>query len=398
MRNASEPGSFSSALSPKSVPPLPAEALGSLVWEAAADGMCLTDRQWTIRLINPAFARLVGKPREELEGRRLEEIYAPGQRGEVLRTHRACFTTYAAAPLLEAEVELWDGRQRWFEVSSTFLEVPGKEWLLLSTFRDTTKRKRFEEQYRQAQRMEVVGRLAGGVAHDFNNLLTVINGFTELALSNTPPGTPSRWLLEEIRKAGDRAALLTGQLLVYSRQQPMQRSQLDLNGLIQELERMLQRLVGAEVELMTELEPKLPPVDVDPALLQHVLVNLAVNARDAMPQGGRLSIATRKARAGAVLMVSDTGVGMDEATKSRIFEPFFTTKEVGKGTGLGLATVHGIIEQFGGDITVLSAPHQGTTFAIFLPAADARSHPAEPPPEQPEPRTCGSATGLVAKG
>lgn len=243
-------------------------------------------------------------------------------------------------------------------------------------------RVKLEEQLRQAQKMEAVGRLAGGIAHDFNNLLTVINGYSNLLLSNFPQDHPAQPDLEQIKKAGERAAALTRQLLTFSRRQVPQPEAVNLNAIVRNLEGMLQRLIGEDIDLTITLEPTLALTMADPGQVEQIIVNLAVNARDAMPHGGKLKIETRNLQlAGDYdqehiglkpgpyigLQVSDTGLGMDSATQERIFEPFFTTKEVGKGTGLGLATVYGIVQQSGGYITVCSELQKGTIFEIYLP-------------------------------
>jgi PAS domain S-box-containing protein len=261
---------------------------------------------------------------------------------------------------------------------------------------DLTPVKQLEEQYRQAQKMEAIGRLAGGVAHDFNNLLTVITGYSEIALSELPLGHRLRELLAEVRKAGERAAGLTRQLLAFSRKQVLQPVVLDLNGLISETNKMLRRLIGEDVDIVTDLAPSLGQVNADPGQIEQVILNLVVNAKDAMPSGGRLTIATRNATLAAspesatgnltpgpyvLLAVQDTGCGMDEATKARIFEPFFTTKELGKGTGLGLATVYGIVKQSQGHIEGHSAPGRGTTFNIYFPRTDGAVGKSQSPPD-----------------
>jgi signal transduction histidine kinase/ActR/RegA family two-component response regulator len=251
-----------------------------------------------------------------------------------------------------------------------------------------------EVQLQQAQKMEAVGRLAGGVAHDFNNLLTIVTGFSELLLSRMGAADAERHYVEQIAKAGERATALTGQLLAFSRQQVLEPTLVDLNEAVASTEQMLGRLIGEDVDLATVLEPSLGRVRADRGQVGQVILNLAVNARDAMPRGGKLLIATRNAELAApvagtsgtvppgryaLLEVSDTGTGMDAATQARIFDPFFTTKERGKGTGLGLSTVYGIVAQSGGHIRVDSAPGRGTTFRIYLPrvAAEDEERAAE---------------------
>lgn len=250
---------------------------------------------------------------------------------------------------------------------------------------DITQQKRLERQFLQSQKMEAVGRLAGGVAHDFNNLLGVILGYGDLLQATIPAeGEPKRYL-EQINQAAKRAAALTHQLLAFSRQQILEPRILNLNGIIQELEPMLQRLIGEDVRVITSLDSDLASIKVDPGQVAQVIMNLAVNSRDAMPNGGTLTLETQNIHLDerysgrhanvppgdyVMLAVSDTGCGMSAETQARLFEPFFTTKEKGKGTGLGLATVYGIVQQSGAHIWVYSELNQGTTFKIYLPALD----------------------------
>jgi signal transduction histidine kinase len=266
--------------------------------------------------------------------------------------------------------------------------VPGYEEScskVLVSIVDVTGRKRLEEQLRQAQKMEAVGRLAGGVAHDFNNILTVIKGYSGLLMDNLGSEDPQYKDIEQIGKAAERAALLTNQLLAFSRKQVLQPVTLDLNLVVMNMDKMLRRLIGEDIELVTMLDPNLGKVKVDPSQMEQVIINLAINARDAMPFGGKLMIETAnvmfdkeyvrrhvESRPGSHIMLAiiDTGQGMDEETQSHLFEPFFTTKEQGKGTGLGLATVHGIVTQSGGHIWVYSEVNQGTTVKVYLPQVE----------------------------
>ncbi len=277
--------------------------------------------------------------------------------------------------------------------------------------RDLTYTKRLEDQLRQSAKMEAVGRLAGGVAHDFNNLLTPIIGFSELVMECLRPADPLLEHVQEIKRCGDQAAQLTRQLLAYSRKQVLQPRVLDFNRLIAGAAKMLRHLIGEDVELVTRVDPAAGWVTADPTQIEQIVMNLAVNARDAMPQGGTLTVTTGDieldgryaeghpgSRPGrySVLEVTDTGCGMDQATVKNIFEPFFTTKEVGQGTGLGLATVHGIVKQSGGSIDVASEPGRGTTFRVYLPRTEEGTPSGESHPGPPTAAT-GSETILVVE-
>jgi two-component system cell cycle sensor histidine kinase/response regulator CckA len=254
--------------------------------------------------------------------------------------------------------------------------------------RNITERKHLEEQLVQSQKMEAIGSLAGGIAHDFNNLLTAIIGYSQIALGRIEQGDPVRANIDEVIGAAKRAAALTGQLLAFSRKQVIQPRVLDLNEIVSSIERMLHRLIGEDIELITNLDPDLGSVKADPSQIEQVLLNFAVNSRDAMPKGGRLVIETKNCHLDAgyarqhadcrlgphvMLAVTDTGVGMDKETQSRIFEPFFTTKGKTKGTGLGLSTVYGIVRQSGGHTTVHSERDRGTTFRVYLPTTESAS-------------------------
>ena len=262
---------------------------------------------------------------------------------------------------------------------------------------DITERRQLEDQLRHSQKMEAVGRLAGGVAHDFNNLLTIIGGYGRMVLDQLPPADRHRGSLEMVLNAADRAAVLTSQLLAFSRRQVVQPKVLQLNHVVSNLEKMLRRVIGEHIALKTALDPNLDMVKVDPGQMEQVIMNLAVNARDAMPKGGTLTIETANTGGRLVrLSVVDTGVGIDTETRSHLFEPFFTTKQRGKGTGLGLSTVYGIVKQHGGEIRVESEPGAGARFDILLPAVDEREDRAASVPA-PRARTRGSETVLLVE-
>jgi signal transduction histidine kinase len=302
-----------------------------------------------------------------------------------------------------------DGSIRWIrDRAFPIRHAEGHIHRIVGTATDVTEQVHLQEQFLQAQKMESVGRLAGGIAHDFNNLLTVINGTADLVMANLDSIDPLRQELEQIRLAGDRAATLTGQLLALSRRQILQPEILNLNEVIGDMRGMLRRLIGEDIQLVFQLSGQLSGqpsgqlarVRVDPGQIEQVILNLAVNAQDAMPDGGTLLIETREVLLDlawpathpstvpgrhVMLAVSDTGIGMDEATRQRIFEPFFTTKDQGKGTGLGLSTVYGIVEQSNGTIWVYSEPGKGTTFKIYLPCLNEA--PQQQSPARGETRT-----------
>jgi two-component system cell cycle sensor histidine kinase/response regulator CckA len=312
--------------------------------------------------------------REAMTGRMAETLQNPG-----------------APVTAEARFQHADGIYRTMEVVAVNrLGDPSVRAIVVNA-RDITDRRRLEEHLRMVQKMEAVGALAGGVAHDFNNLLTAILGYCNLMLDDVPKEDPLRQDLEEIRSAGERAAALTRQLLAFSRRQMLQPQIVDVNTLVRQLEKLLRRMLTEDVVLVTALAPDLHTVKVDPASIEQVLVNLAVNSRDAMPDGGQLTIETANVELDSgyaethvpvipgryvMLAVGDTGQGIDAATKARIFEPFFTTKEQGKGSGLGLATVYGIVKQSGGYIWVYSELGHGTVFKVYFPVAEL---PADPP-------------------
>jgi two-component system, cell cycle sensor histidine kinase and response regulator CckA len=292
----------------------------------------------------------------------------------------------------ELELIAKDGHRVAVEANTKLVLQNGVPVGVQGIARDVTERKHLEDQLRQSQKLEGIGQLAGGIAHDFNNLLTAINGYSSLALQRIEGNPSVRIYLEEIKKAGDRAANLTRQLLAFGRKQILQPLPLSLNDIVTDMNKMLQRLIGEDIQLSAKLTTDLKRVKADPGQIEQVLVNLIVNARDAMPHGGKLTIETANTEldreyasahvgvlpgAYVVLAISDTGTGMDEQVRRQIFEPFFTTKEKGKGTGLGLSTVYGIVKQSGGNIWVYSELNHGTTFKVYLPALASTSMSAE---------------------
>jgi PAS domain S-box-containing protein len=270
-----------------------------------------------------------------------------------------------------------NGKVIWIEQRSVIVRDPnGKAIAIEGIARDISERRQLEDQLRHSQKMDAIGRLTAGVAHDFNNLLTVINGYSDLSLRELPTGNPVRRKIDEVRKAGDQAAALTRQLLAFGRKQVSQSKIVDVNAAVKANLNILKRVIGEDIELVTVLDPELHSVNCDEGQVEQVLLNLAVNSRDAMSRGGRLTIQTANAAANdagadqVMVSVSDTGCGMDAATQLRVFEPFFTTKESGRGTGLGLAIVSGIVKQHGGKIELESKPGEGTTFKMYLPGAE----------------------------
>jgi PAS domain S-box-containing protein len=359
------------------------------VWERSADGMRLTDSEGRIVAVNEAYCRLVKLPREKLEAHMFSVVYIGHGPGDGIEVYQKRFENGDIVPRLSARVKLWNSQEVDMEISNSFLELGEHGRVLLSIFRDVGERCALEEQLRQAQKMEAIGRLAGGVAHDFNNLLVVMRTHAELLLmDNGKKLHAQRESLQQITNAADRAANLTRQLLAFSRKQVMQSRPLALNEVIANLTKMLNRIIGEDIQLACRYGGGLPLVQADAGMLEQIVVNLVVNARDAMPHGGSLQVGTEKisleescqlanpeARAGefVCLTVTDTGTGIAPEHLPRIFEPFFTTKELGKGTGLGLATVYGIVKQHQGWIEVGSNPGVGTTFRLYLPALPASS-------------------------
>jgi PAS domain S-box-containing protein len=356
--------------------------------DSALDAMIGLDANGTITDWNPRAEAIFGWARSEALGRPLTETIIPTRFRDMCVRGLQELVAAGDRAALTRRVELVavrrDGEEFPIEFSVSPLKT-GDTYEFAAFIADITDRKRLEEAFQQAQKMDAVGRLAGGIAHDFNNLLTVITGYCQLLLNGLGPVGTVGHQIEQIKTAADRAATLTNQLLAFSRKQILQPRVLNLNEVVQSTEKLLRRLIGEDVELATRLDPALGQVKADPGQIDQVIMNLAINARDAMPQGGRLTIETANAELDeryarrhpvvppgpyVMLAVTDTGHGMDQETQSRIFEPFYTTKERGKGTGLGLATVYGIVKQSGGFIWVYSELGRGTTFKIYLPRVD----------------------------
>jgi two-component system cell cycle sensor histidine kinase/response regulator CckA len=356
------------------------------VYRAALDGRMLD--------LNEACARIFGyASREDALRHTLWDIAPSRAEMEMLIALVQKQKTFTD---LEVQLKRIDGRPVWILGSANLVEgEPGEPPAIEGTIIDITDRKRLEEQLRQSAKMEAVGRLAGGVAHDFNNLLTAILGYSDILLERLPARSPLRRHALEVKRAGERAADLTRQLLAFSRQQVLEPRVLDLNAVVTDMQKLLRRLIGEHIELTSHLEPGLGKVKADPSQIEQVILNLVVNARDAMPEGGKLTLSTRSVRLDeryasenlnvkpgsyVLLSVSDTGCGMDAETRARIFEPFFTTKGKEKGTGLGLATVYGVVRQSGGHIEVESELGKGSTFNVYLPQVEAEA------PERPQQR------------
>jgi hypothetical protein len=358
------------------------------ILESALDSIITMDHKGRIVEFNPAAEKTFGYTRAEAIGKEMAELIIPPALRERHRRGLSHYLETGEGPVLGKRIEITalraDGTE--FPVELTVTRVPGGDPPLFTGFvRDLAERRELEEQLRQSQKVEAVGRLAGGVAHDFNNLLTVITGRSHILIHHLGMDDPLRRHVDLVLKTAERAATLTQQLLAFSRKQVLQPKVLDLNAIVAGTQKMLRRLIGEDVELVTALGPALGCVQADPGQIEQVILNLAVNARDAMPQGGRLALETanvdldeafarhhRGARPGphVMLAVSDTGVGMDADTQAHLFEPFFTTKGVGKGTGLGLATVYGIVKQSDGYIGVTTGPRQGARFEIYLPRVE----------------------------
>jgi len=354
------------------------------LFENAKDIVFTLDLEGNITTLNRAGEKILGLSRIDALQHNIHSLVAPEHRGAC---HKVMQSILDEEPLQHFEINLVckDGRKVILETSARLIQSGGKKEGVQGIARDITERRHLENIAQQSQKLEAVGRLSGGLAHDFNNLLCVISGHTEVLAEHLSPADSAMNNVNQIMKAVDSAASLTRQLLTFGRKQVIHPRALNLNNIVVDTGKLLGRLIGQDVELITALDPSLAQVLADPIQVEQVLINLVLNALDAMPQGGKLTIETCNVNLQAKqdsknshipagnyvqLVVTDTGLGMDEKTQSRIFEPFYTTKELGNGTGMGLATVYGIVKQSGGFIWVSSECGHGTTFKIYLPRVD----------------------------
>jgi PAS domain S-box-containing protein len=360
-------------------------ALVKSVFEGTGDAVYIKDLEGRYVIVNPAFARYFEKPVEQIVGKTGAQLFDFATARRLSETDRLVIET-GQAQTFEYELPLANGTRAFLVMKSPYQDGHGKTIGVIVVSRDITEYRAMEERLRQSQKMEAIGTLAGGVAHDFNNLLMVIAGYGSV-LNEALAGEPKlRGHVEQIQKASERAASLTRQLLAFSRKQTIQPVPLSLNAAVSGVEKLLRRLIGENIAIITHLGPELGSVRADAGQIEQVILNLAVNARDAMPDGGKLTLETRQREIGAgrngqaeairpgsyvELSVSDTGIGMDNRIQAHVFEPYFTTKPSGKGTGLGLSTVYGIVQQAGGYISFSSKPREGTTFRILLPKIDS---------------------------
>jgi two-component system, cell cycle sensor histidine kinase and response regulator CckA len=362
------------------------EEIFRLITENAADMIAVVDENGRRVYNSPSYERILGYSLDYLKNTKASDQIHPDDLPSVVGA-----AAHARATGIGRQIEyrMRDKDDNWHILESTasaILDTKGEHRGLVIVNRDVTDRKRLEGQFRQSQKMEAIGRLSGGIAHDFNNLLGIIIGYAEILQESAGNCPPDRECVDEILRSGHRAASLTRQLLAFSRQQVLEPKIIDLNGIVADMEKLLRRVIGEDIELEASPERGLKTVKADQGQLEQVLLNLAVNARDAMPNGGRLTITTRNVSMAELdvqqysypfkpgqyvqLTVTDTGIGMDSVTQARIFEPFFTTKEKGKGTGLGLSTVYGVVKQSDGYIETYSEVGKGTTFTVYLPSAD----------------------------
>jgi PAS domain S-box-containing protein len=374
------------------------------------DPLFVKDSQHRMVLVNAAMCAFAGKRAEELIGKTANDLL-PKEAAALLWEQEEKVLTTGRESVAEEGIPDGQGCIHAIMSKKNLLIDKSGNRQVIGVLRDITDQKRLQAQFLQAQKMEAIGVLAGGMAHDFNNLLNVINGYSELLLEPLAQDDPTRRDLEQIREAGQRAAALTTQLLAFSRKQILQPEILDLNTIIDRMSSMLRRLIRENIELVAITQPDLGLINADPGQIQQIIMNLAVNAHDAMLQGGNLTIETAnvilgeeyvrehpavKAGSYVMLAISDSGIGMDSATQARLFEPFFTTKEKGKGTGLGLSTVYGIVKQSNGFIWVYSEPGKGTTFKVYFPRAEG-TVPKITEEEKSEQGVKGTETLLISE-
>jgi len=381
---------------------------------SAQDAIIMMDYEGNISYFNKAAEKIFGYTAAEAIGKPLHHLLVPSEFHESFNKGYPRFAQTGQGEIVGKSVEMSalrkGGQEFPIGLSVSSVKIKGK-WNAVGILRDITDRKSLEKQLRHSQKMEAVGRLAGGIAHDFNNLLTAITGYAELISMNLDPRDPLGRSVEEIKKAGEKASSLTSQLLAFSSNQALQPEIININDSVDNTYKMLQRLIGEDIDLITNLQPNLWRIKSEPGQIEQVIMNLAINARDAMPLGGKLTIATANVhidddftgrpvdvKTGPYIMLtmSDTGQGMDEKTKNLIFEPFFTTKDRDKGSGLGLATVYGIIRKHGGYINVYSELERGSTFNIYLPRI-IEDNQTEKPSVSPTEKFRGSETILLVE-
>ncbi len=378
--------------------------------KSISESICITDMQGKIIFVNESFLNTYGYSKDEVIGQPITLFYSGNNAKELFE--EIFVQTKKGGWKGELFQKKKDGTEFPVLLSTSLIRnEKNKEFAMIFVSSDISELRELEEQFRQTQKMEAIGRLAGGIAHDFNNLLTVINGYSELMLMRLKKDDPIYQQLNQISLAGRRAESLTRQLLAFSRKQVLQPVVLDIKRIIEDMNKMLHRLISENIELHTILEPNLCHIKADPSQIEQVVLNLVINARDAMPMGGKITIEAKnivfkqsfywedlEIRSGKYLMlsISDTGTGMDAETKKRIFEPFFTTKKEGKGTGLGLATVYGIVKQSGGFVNVYSEKGIGSTFKLYFPCVKEPAEPVKSKTVSSESLT-GTETILVAE-
>jgi len=382
------------------------------ILETIADGYHEVDLAGNLTLVNDSLCEIVGASREELIGRNYRDFVVVPDAAEVYSRYNEVYQTGQPNQGFSFEIVRKDGKRLHVSASVALIrDEAGNPAGFRGIFRDITEQRRLAEKLTHATKMEAIGTLAGGVAHDFNNLLTAVQGYADILRRQMPSDSPFIEKLTQIGRAAERAAGLTRQLLAFGRKQVLNVSALNLNDVIADLEEMLRRLIGEDIELNTVLTPSLGTVKADAGQIEQILMNLVVNARDAMPKGGKLTIETANVvldrqytekvpdlEPGPYIMfaVSDSGAGMDEQTRSRIFDPFFTTKDKGVGTGLGLSTVYGIVKQHRGHIAVYTELRRGSTFKVYLPLEEAESVEQLMKP-RPEAHSAGTETVLVVE-